>query len=329
MSHVAVPFPEHQPSGYHWLEDEPKFDPKIHLCLEKPQSLLYLTELGYDEEIISSKATPVAASSPFRVLSDEGARVLLHVARNLRSKAIGCERIENMVRGGCYRSRFLRDVCIDTSVTDLMCEIYGVDVAPHTMPVHLGHMNYAPEELERAVDKWHHDTLPLDYVMMVTDPSTLHGGQFEYFLGTKSDMKKLADAGKKPSVDRIVAPNFPGPGYAIALHGDMVVHRGAALTQAGERVTMVNGYVSMDTRTDDQHRHIDLTVVDDAACLYTEWAKHSAWRARDRLDRLIEQMNFSSDRLGIADALDHAIEDVQQAVRDMRDTGEHKMHHYE
>jgi len=329
MATAAVAFPAERPPGYEWFVDEPAFDPKRHLTLEKPVSIRYLSEFGYSDEEIARVASPVAVSSPFRVLSDEGAEVLLQVARNLRQHAISCERIENMVRGGCYRSKFLRDLCIDPSLTALMCEIYQADVAPHTMPVHLGHMNFSPDDLSKAVDKWHHDTLPLDFVMMVTDPATLDGGQFEYFVGTKHEMAELAGQGKTPPRDRVEAPPFEGPGYTIALHGNMVVHRGAALNQPGERISMVNGYVAMDTRGDDQHRHKDLTLVDDPHTLYAEWAKHAAWRARDRLEILINEMHFSPDRQAVAAQLDEAIADVREAVRDMRDSGDHQMHHYE
>ena len=39
-----------------------------------------------------------------------------------------------------------------------------------------------------------------------------------------------AAGSKRIPPERIVAPDFGGPGYAIALHGDMVVHRGGPLT---------------------------------------------------------------------------------------------------
>ncbi len=84
----------------------------------------------------------------------------------------------------------------------------------------------APDAVGAAVDEWHHDTIPLDYVMMVTDPATLPGGRFEYFLGTRDEAAALAAEGGTPLPERVVAPEFGGPGWAIALHGDMVVHRG-------------------------------------------------------------------------------------------------------
>lgn len=329
MSIAAIPFPSELPRGYEWFVNEPKFDPARHLALEHPAEIRYLQEFGYDEAEIASKATTVAVSSPFRILSDEGARAMLEVARSLRNHAISCERIDNMVRGGCYRSRFLRDLCIDPAVTDLLCEVYEVDIAPHTMPVHLGHLNFSPNDPGKAVDKWHHDTLPLDYVMMVSDPASLAGGSFEYFVGTKHEVAALAEQGKTPPRNRVEAPHFPGPGYAIALHGDMIVHRGAPLNAPGERITMVNGYVATDTSGDDQHRHKDLTLVDDPETLYTEWAKHAAWRARNRLDTLVNELGFNPDGKRVAAQLEEAIKDVSQAIADMQDDGEHIMHHYE
>ena len=104
MSTTAIPFPDHLPDGYQWFSNEPVFDPARHLALEKPKAIRHLQEFGYSDSEIASKASSVAVTSPFRILSEEGAGVMLGVARSLRQHAISCERIDNMVRGGCYRS---------------------------------------------------------------------------------------------------------------------------------------------------------------------------------------------------------------------------------
>ena len=281
-----MPFPTAQPAGYDWFDDEPAFDPARHLQLEEPHGVVMLADLGYDHAEIATKATPVAASSPFRILSDEGAAVMLEVARRLRAFARSAgNRIERMSRGGCYRSRWLRDLCTSPDVSDHLELIYGTAIAPHPMPVHLGHINYEPSSVDAAIDKWHHDTLPLDYVMAVTDPALVPGGRFEYFLGTKHEAASLAASDRTPPPESIVVPEFGGPGYAIALHGDMVVHRAAPLTTLTERISMVNGYVSLDTSQDDQSRTADLIIVDDHESLWTEWAKTAAWRSSGRLAR--------------------------------------------
>ena len=325
---TAVPLPDELPPGYEWFEDEPTFDAERDLALTEPDEVVLLSDLGYPSEEIATKATTVAASAPFRVLSTEGATTLLAVARRLRSfhRPAG-DRIERMTRGGCYRSRWLRDLCLSPEVTEHLGRIYGTEVAPHPMAVHLGHLNYEPTHVGAAVDKWHHDTLPLDYVMMVTDPADLRGGRFEYFVGTRHEAAELAAADEQPSPARRVAPHFGGAGWAIALHGDMVVHRAAPLTAPAERITMVNGYVSIDATTDEQSRSRDLITIDDPNTLYTEWAKFAAWRSQRRLSDLIARSGFISDPTMVADQLETAIADVQRAAADMR-AGTKDLEHY-
>lgn len=325
----TVPFPDTPPKGYKWLPDEVPFDPNHHLALERPTEVSTLDQFGYTDEEIEPTATAFAISTPFRILSDEGAEILLHTARKLRDFATQAgNRIENVVRSGCYRSRWLRDLCISPDITAAMSEIYGAKVAPHTMPVHLGHLNFEPSTLEKAVDKWHHDTVPLDYVMMVSDPTQFHGGKFEYFLGTKGEAAALAAEGKTPPINRVVVPDFPGPGYAVALHGNMIAHRATRLTTPAERITMVNAYVSLDSTRDDQSRSRDLIGIDDPVVLYTEWAKHAAWRTHGRLADLIESLPFDLPPEEIISQLKWAVEDVQQTISDMK-AGYREAEHYE
>ncbi|MEL7156205.1 MAG: hypothetical protein AAFN30_06355 [Actinomycetota bacterium] len=315
---IAVPFPATQPAGYQWLDTEPDFDPARHLQLEEPSEIVLLADLGYADDEIANKATAVAASSPFRVLSTEGAAVMLATARRLRVHAAPAgDRIENTVRGACYRSRWLRDLCLSQEVNAHLEAIYGLPIAPHPMPVHLGHLNYEPSGLDAAIDKWHHDTLPLDYVLMVTDPAQVDGGRFEYFLGTRHEAAELAAAGATPPPERCVAPDFPGPGYAIALHGDMVVHRAGPLAAAGERISMVNGYVALDTTLDEQSRSADLIGVDDPQLLWAEWARMAAWRTRGRLDALIDELEFTDDRDAVIERLAAAVDDANRAIQEM------------
>ncbi len=329
MPALAVPFPAKQPPGFVWLDNEPRFEPDRHLQIEPPASVRLLSDFGYTHDAIDATATEIAVSEPFRVLSDEGARLLLDTCRRLRSHAKRAgNRIENTVRGGCYRSRFLRDLCLDPHLTSAMSAIYGTAVAPHTMAAHLGHLNYEPSDVSAAVDKWHHDTIPLDFVMMVTDPTTLPGGQFEYFVGTKQEAADIAARGERPPTDRVVAPCFPGSGYAIALHGNMVVHRGAPLTRQAERITMVNAYVALDRQRADQSRSRDLIGVDDDSHLYTEWIRHVAWRAEGRLRDLIESVEYGLTPEQAVELLQSATEDVQTAIADMR-AGARQAEHYE
>ena len=325
---VAVPFPDELPPGYAWFDDEPEFDPAVHLALERPSRVFGLDELGYTDDEIQGLPTTIAASSPFRILSEAGASVMLDVARRLRGEAYACERIQNMTRGGTYRSRWLRDLCLDESVTELLSDLYGTPVAPHPMPGHLGHLNYEPDEVDVAVDKWHHDTLPLDYVMSVTDIASTNGGDFEYFLGTKAEAAELAARGERPPAARVVR-NSCRPGEAVLLHGNMVVHRGAPLHEPAERITMVNGYVALDTEPPHQSRTVDLIEIDDPAFLYRDWARHAAWRASSRLERLVEEIPAGISPEAAVARLRHAVEDVELAIAEIEAGPPDRIHHYE
>lgn len=323
-----MPFPSALPEGCHYLEEAVAYHPDKHLALERSAQTWTLQDLGYTDEEAAACPTPFAVSSPARLLSDDGVAALVDVARALRQYAVSCERIENMVRGGVYLSRFLRDLCLCPRVTAFLSDIYGTPVTPHTMPLQLGHINFAPDDLTKAVDKWHHDTLGLDYVLLASDPRRLAGGEFQYFLGTKREAAALAKKGETIPPHRVVSPAFPGAGYMVIMQGNMVVHRGAKLTARGERITMVNGYVPLNARIADASCFSDLKLVDPHHILLPEWARHKAWLSQGKLNQLIRDMPFTQDRALLISKLREAIGDVEEAIADIGDESESRMRHY-
>lgn len=326
---VASPisFPRYQPQGYEYLLDEPIYNPKRHLALEKPSEIYRLSDLGYDESVVSKCSTDLAITSPFRLLSDEGVASLYQVCSALQQYKQGCDRIPNMVRGAVYRSAFVRDFCLCPIVTSFLSEIAGTSLSAHSMPLMLGHLNFAPIELTQTVDKWHTDTIALDYVLMITDPSQLSGGKFQYFNGTKEEAAAILEQTSIPE-ERIISPVFPGAGYAVLQQGNMVMHRATRLNHQAERITMVTGYVPLDLGCCDPSRFGDMKAVDSHNVLFTEWARHKAWLSRNKLNALIEELPFTDDRAVICAALRSAIADAQTAIADIEDTSETKMIFY-
>ena len=326
---TPINFPNTSPKGYQYLDNEPTYNPKIHLALEYPKESLSLQDLGYSEEEIAKCPTNFGVSGVARLLSDEGVRVLMQTAQSLREYTSSAgDRIQYMLRGGVYRSRFLRDLCLCSEVSKFMSEIYGIPVAPHSIPLHLGHCNFAPDDLSRAVDKWHTDTIGLDYVLMVSDPTEQVGGEFQYFLGTKDKVDNIKKEGELLPKDRVVSPIFPGPGYIIVLQGNMVVHRGAKLKEVFDRVTMVNAYVPLDTSSDDPSRFLDVKSVDPHELIFPEWARHKAWISRGKLNQLIEELPFTKDTNLIISELKNAIKDVENAISDLSNEDSGKENHY-
>ena len=289
LLNTPINFPNTLPDGYHYIDNEPNYDPNIHLALEFPKDSHNLHDLGYSQEEIDKCPTDYGVSGVTRLLSDEGVRVLMQTAQSLRKySSSGGERIQHLLRGCVYRSKFLRDLCLCPKVSEFLSQIYGIPVAPHSIPLHLGHFNFAPDDLTRTVDKWHIDTIGFDYVMMVSDPNQQVGGRFQYFLGTKKEIQEIKDNNQSIPEDRIISPEFPGPGYIIVMQGNMVVHRGAKLEQPFDRVTMVNGYVPLDLDSVDPSRFFDLKTVDPHQLLFPEWARHKAWLSKENLIELLK-----------------------------------------
>ena len=329
LLNTPINFPNTLPDGYHYIDNEPNYDPNIHLALEFPKDSHNLHDLGYSQEEIDKCPTDYGVSGVTRLLSDEGVRVLMQTAQSLRKySSSGGERIQHLLRGCVYRSKFLRDLCLCPKVSEFLSQIYGIPVAPHSIPLHLGHFNFAPDDLTRAVDKWHIDTIGFDYVMMVSDPNQQVGGRFQYFLGTKKEIQEIKDNNQSIPEDRIISPEFPGPGYIIVMQGNMVVHRGAKLEQPFDRVTMVNGYVPLDLDSVDPSRFFDLKTVDPHQLLFPEWARHKAWLSKGKLNRIIEELPFTDDRELIINKLKSAIEDVETAIKDLSDSSDGEQNFY-
>lgn len=329
MAHAnSLDFPTILPDGFPVLEHEPAFNPARHLALERPDDIVTLQDLGYAQEEIAACPTELGITSCFRILSDEGVACLLDVARRLTPYIRGVERISRMVRGGAYQSRFLRDLCLSRDVAGWVSEICGAPMLAHSIPHQLGHLNYNPLKLGANVDKWHVDTLRIDYVMFVTDPHEVEGGEFQYFRGTRHEAKALRDAGKMLPADRTITPRLPGPGYAVLQQGNMVVHRATGLRRPAERITMVNGYVPRDPNFPDYTRFDQLYLADPPHIAASEYARHVAWIGRERLQAFIDRSLYSADRAALAAELDEVAAFLSRTSADIRNAGDAPMEHF-
>ena len=156
----SLPFPLGRPSPYLALVDEPIFDPRKHLALEQPDHRATLQELGYSEDEANGCASPFAYSSAFRILSQEGVAAMRHVCDQIydnrnESAGTGANRLGSYARGAGYRSRFIKDFCESADLTDHLSSIAGVTLRRHSVPAVACGINYAPEDISRAVDTWH------------------------------------------------------------------------------------------------------------------------------------------------------------------------------
>jgi hypothetical protein len=314
-------FPLMSPPTYELLSDEPTFDPRRHLALEAPANVWSLSDLGYSATRIRKCASEVAVAGPFRLLSQEGVEAARAVASGLRKVRQTSDRTANYVAGGVYRSRFLRDLCQCREITAFLSQIAGCELLPHTMPSQQIYINYAPEDLSRAVDTWHVDSIGFDYVLLINDPATFAGGQFQFFRGTKDEAAEIlrtttddltGPIQRELSAERVITPGFPAAGYAIFQQGNLVMHRATSLTRRAERTTFVPGLVARDTRYPDPTLN-GVTGWGEPG-IVAEFARHKAWLVRSRLDQLIEAIDLAADPARLRDALRDSVADVVEAI---------------
>ena len=310
------------PHGYPVLSSEPDFNPITDLQLEIPRKITSLQEIGYSKEYLKELSTQFAFSSPARILSDEGVEKLYQVLKLLEPYAKSSERIPRMVRGGVYQSKYLRELSLSKDITKFFSEIADIELQPHTIPHQLGHINYNPLERGINTDKWHTDTLRYDYVLFVTDPNKIKGGEFEYFLGTKNEMEDLHKKNFKIPNEKIISLKPPGPGYAVFLHGNMVVHRAKGIDSEGERITLVNGYIAKDIIKNPDFTNFEESYLADPKHVGTaEFTKHTAFIAKEHLNKCINDNVFSEDREKYIKQLNDTSKILKDAVKKIHKAG--------
>lgn len=317
-----LPFPARAPDVYETLSNEPGYDPRQHLAPEFPSKIWTLADFAYDESDIANVPGPVAITTPFRLMSDEGIAAMRQVALALRDKRVSGERTASFLTGGVYRSKFLRDFCACPVVIDFLSQIAGTRLMPHSMPSQQIYINYAPQEIGKAVDTWHTDGIGFDIVIMASDPASFEGGEFQFFkgskfeaarlLGTRADDLTEAHLSELPA-DRIESVTFPAAGYAVFQNGAMVVHRANKLRRVSERITLVPGYVATDVRCNDPTHDGVADWVEPG--IRAEFARHKACYARARLDALIRELPLASDDETIRRELQWAISSVESALK--------------
>lgn len=324
MKKVSDPYfrvPEHiEP-----IKDGPVFEPSIHLSLERPERVYTLEDFGHTKEAAKAAPFNLAVTTPFRILSPEGVKALRESIERINEYRRGSDRMANFIRGSIFYSPFIRGLCGSTQVNDFIKDLAGSPVLPHPMALYQGHINLCPEEEGREVDRWHTDTVTLDYVLMASDPQSYEGGHFEFFQCTKG--QAIRSMIRDESEPHIVKVEFPEAGYAVLQQGNMVVHRASAVLKGSERTTLVQSYIPDTTDFHDISKLDDCKLVDPHDILFTEWARYKAFLSQRKLDKLIEEIPYNIDKNKVCMELRKAIRDVEEAILEISDPGDGRLVH--
>lgn len=314
----TLPFPSQRPPSYIKLDNEPIFDARKHLNLSSPETVISLSQMGYSDDDVKDCPTSFGISTAFRILSDEGVAVMRETCNamyNNRNVSIGTgvNRLGSYVRGAGYRSQFIKDFCDSPELAEHLSAMAGVTLARHSVPAVACGVNYAPKDIRKAVDSWHVDSVAFDIVMMVSDPKILEGGEFQYFHGTKMEGQALLGIEGEEGMDaelpleRVVTVPFPAAGYGFMQQGNMIFHRACRLKKRADRITMVPAFVVVPAGAKDATNSVNMSGWDDPG-LPAELARHEAWRASARLEKLVDEISLHDDTTALALQLDDALE---------------------
>lgn len=323
----ALNFPKDSPSPYIRLQDEPLFDASRHLQLCTPDSTTSLAELGYSAAEISACLSPLAITSAFRVFSDEGLAVMQGLAQRMKSNrndslGTGNNRLGSFIRGAGYRSQFVRDFCQCPQLLAFLSDIADTPLAQHSVPAVACGINYAPEDITRAVDSWHVDSVAFDMVILLTDPTTFSGGEFQYFYGTRAEGEALiggsGEAGTTAELpsERVRTMDFCGGGWGFLQQGNKIFHRACRLQAPADRITMVPSFVTLESAADGTNVTNMSNWSDPGIC--AELARHRAWLACDELQRLIDDLPLDASAAQIAERLQTAVGGVTDFAEQLR-----------
>jgi hypothetical protein len=161
--------------------------------------------------------------------------------------------------------------------------------------------------------------------MIASDPKALHGGRFQWFHGTKAEaagffgitVEELHQGYTEGlPADRVRTVEFPAAGWAVFQQGHKLLHRAAALTKPGERITYVPSWVARRVEFPDPTNTRSMRHYGQTGML-TEIARHAAWLTRTKLDTLIREMPFSSDPVELAAALRLAVADATRIAHEL------------
>lgn len=323
--HAPLRFPDAQPESYLPLSEEPVFDPAVHLALEHPGLSYSLTDLGYTETDIARCATPFAYSEAFRILSPAGVAAMQEVCEAIysnrnESTGTGANRLGSYARGAGYRSRFLRDFCDSVELAEHLSGIAGVRLGRHSVPAVACGINYAPDDISRAVDTWHVDSVNFDVVMMLTDPNQFRGGEFQVFKGTREEGQKLlgingeeGGSAQLPEA-RIETIPFPAAGYGFLQQGTHIFHRACRLLEKAQRITLIPSFEVLPAHEQDSTNALNMAEWTDPG-ITAELARHEVWRASARLENLLGTIQLTDE----PEALGASIRDAVERLRAFAD----------
>lgn len=171
---------------FEFASDEPIYDPDIHLALTEPDFVVLLDGFRHvvqapklDKTVAPNGDSQLAYTGPFRVLSDEGYRVLRSILQRELQHEVGDERQPAYICYNGYRSKWIQDFNRCPRVLEHLSRITGdTRLVPTALQSTFSHVNIG-RATRKNIDAWHCDSVPYVLILLACDMSQTVGGELQ------------------------------------------------------------------------------------------------------------------------------------------------------
>ncbi|CAF3991523.1 unnamed protein product [Rotaria sp. Silwood2] len=296
--------------------DEPTFDPDIHLAMTEPDFVVLLDGFQHvpkapqlSQAVASNGDSQLAYSGPFRLLSDEGYRVLRMILEREMVHQTYDERHPARIRHSSYRSKWIQDFNRCPRILKHLSDITGdVQLLPTALQSSYSHTNvgYAGGD---NIDAYHCDSVPYVVILLACDMSNTVGGELQLIERDFKDAFNLIEQYKGQVPNEFIRTiDYLGQNSCVLMQGSRIVHRVTGIRSCSEpRITVVNSFMSTNPFTTEYTRY-DTFRQEKTAAL--EYAIHKMWRANAQMlnlaigsyewpthDQTIERLSMAIDEL--------------------------------
>ncbi|EMR70103.1 hypothetical protein MGN70_005523 [Eutypa lata] len=282
------------------------FDPTRHLAYNAPSKIYSMKDLGLPED---KGISPVAVSEPFHLFSEEA---IMRMRQEVLSPEVlsNCQYSSNLsqcqLRGFANKyAPFVYDVWKSPETLAIISKIAGIDLVPE-MDFEIAHINISvksekekqeeldalnerahfiadegiggcPWEDDQPIVDWHTDSYPFVCVTMLSDCSTMVGGETALRTGTGEIMKVRG----------------PQMGCAVILQGRYIEHQALRALGTTERISMVTSFRPRSSKIRDDTVLTTVRPISNLGELYHQFTEYRLEILEERVRQQLKELRDS------------------------------------
>ncbi|EXJ89889.1 hypothetical protein A1O3_02956 [Capronia epimyces CBS 606.96] len=301
------------------------FDPAIHVDFMPPKAVVMMKDIGLEGHGIS----PVAASEPFRLFTDDAVRQFraeIFSKPVLDNCQVSSNLAPNMIRAyAADYGPFAYSVWHHPKVLDIISNVAGVDLTV-AMDIDVAHINVSVNDEEVCIAEkntatgtgtktaaatatatqtpafaWHYDSYPFVVVTMLSDCTDMKGGETVLRTASGETMKVRG----------------PSMGTAVVLQGRYIEHQALKAWGGRERVSMVTSFRPKSPFLKDETVLAGLRGITDLSLLYHQYAEYRFQVLETRFGQKRRQL-LESFRHADADARKFDLQGIRSFLDEQR-----------